>query len=171
MYQSNIDNRIQNAVFLNANFHFNKLSKLHCEQFDITVCEEWSGKHSNHVLLDISTYLENKNETLQADIEELEENIYPLYQEIASSFLVQRADLQKNTMKLISAVDERGKDWHRKIDSIIKKITPDIKETESIHLDFLKEQEDEISHNISEITQRTVELKGLLVSNDSGLFF
>lgn len=75
--------------------HFNKLS-LHCKQCDITVCEECTDKHNNHDLLDISKYLEIKNETLQEDIEELEQ-IYPLYQVIALSFPVQRADLQKNT--------------------------------------------------------------------------
>lgn len=154
----------------NCRIHFNKLSKLHCEQCDITVCEECSDKHNNHDLLDISTYMENKNETLQAEIKELEEKIFPLYQEIASSFRVQRADLQRNTMKLISAVEKRGEDWHRKIDSIVRKLKSDITERESIYLDFLKEQEDEISHNISEITASIAELNDLLVSNDGGLF-
>lgn len=46
----------------------------------------------------------------------------------------------------------------------------DIKETESEHLAFLKEQEEDINHYISEITQSIVKLKKLLVSNDGCLF-
>lgn len=46
-----------------------------------------------------------------------------------------------------------------------------IKETESEHLAFLKEQEDVIiNNNISEITKSIVELKKLLVSNDGCRF-
>lgn len=91
--------------------HFNKLSEFHCEQCDIAVCDEcsFSDKHNNHAFFEILSYLKIKNKILQADIEELEQHIYPVYQVIASSFPVQRADLQRNTEKLISAVNKREK--------------------------------------------------------------
>lgn len=160
------------SIIPKCQIHFNKLSESHCEHCDIDVCGEceWSDKHINHAFLNISSYLEIKNKTLQADIEELEKHIYPAYQEIASSFPVQRAELLRNNEKLISAINKQGEVWHRKIDSIIRKLTSDIKETESEHLAFLKEQEDDINHNMSEITQSIVELKKLLVSNDGCRF-
>lgn len=160
------------SIIPKCQIHFNKLSEFHCEQCDIAVYDECerSDKHINHAFLNISSYLEIKNKTLQADIEELEKHIYPAYQEIASSFLSQRAELLRNNEKLISAINKQGEVWHRKIDSIIRKLTSDIKETESEHLAFLKEQEDDINHNMSEITQSIVELKKLLVSNDGCRF-
>lgn len=155
------------SIIPKCQIHFNKLSEYYCEQCDIVVCDECETnyKHIHHAFLDISSYLEIKNKTLQADIEELEKHIYPVYQEIASSFPAQRAKLQRNTKNLISAINKRGEVWHRKIDSIIGKLTSDIEVTESKHLALLIEQEDDINHNISEITQSIDELKKLLVSN------
>lgn len=148
--------------------HTTKLCELHCEQCDIPVCVQCvsSKKHKAHDVVDIFSYLESKNKALQADLDELGKSIYPKYQEIASSFPAQRADLQRNTEKLISAIDMRGEDWHREIDNIISKLKSDIKETESEHFAFLKKQEDEINHAILEITHSTGELKKLLDSND-----
>lgn len=79
-----------------------------------------SQKHETHHLEDISKFLERKNEALQEDLEELGKCVYPFYQEIASSLPVQRADLKRNTEKLISAISERGDEWHREIDNIIR---------------------------------------------------
>lgn len=156
------------SIIPKCQIHFNKLSESYCKQCDIVVCEECetNDKHIHHDFLDIWSYLEIKNKTLQADLEELEKHIYPVYQEIASSFPDQKAILQKNTEKLILDIKKRGDVWHRKIDSIIRKLTSDIKVTESEHLAFLNEQEDDINHNMSEITQSIVELNKLLVSND-----
>lgn len=148
--------------------HATKLCELHCEQCDIPVCVQCvsSKKHKAHDVEDILSYLESRNKALQADLEELGKLIYPKYQEIASSFLAQRAELQRNTEELISAVNKRGDDWHRDIDTIIKKLKSDIEETESEHLAFLKKQEDEINQTILEITHNIGELKKLLDSND-----
>lgn len=95
--------------------------------------------------------------------------IYPRYQEIASSYLVQRADLKRNTEKLISAINEQGEDWHREIDNIVRKLKSGIENTESEHTVFLQKQEDEIIHSISEISHTINELKKLMDSNDISL--
>lgn len=148
--------------------HATKLCELHCEQCDIPVCVQCvsSKKHKAHDVEDILSYLESRSKALQADLEELGKFIYPKYQEMASSFPAQRADLQRNTEELISAINERGDDWHREINNIVRKLKSDIKATESEHLAFLKKQEDEINHTISELTHIIGELKKLLDSND-----
>lgn len=148
--------------------HTTTLCKLHCEQCGIPVCVQCvlSKKHIAHDVEEILKYLEGRNKALQADLEELGKLIYPRYQEIASSFPAQRADLQRNTEEFILAVNKRGDDWHREIDNIIRKMKSDIKKTESEHLAFLKKQEDEINHTILEIKHNIGELKKLLDSND-----
>lgn len=88
--------------------------------------------------------------------------IYPEYLNIAASFPLQKADLNKNTETLISVIDKRGRKWHREIDNIISKLKSDIKKTESEQLAILKEQEDNINQSISEITQIIDEQKKLL---------
>lgn len=77
--------------------------------------------------------------------------------------------MNRNAEELISAINEQGEDWHREIDHIVRKLKSDIKESESEHLPFLKEQEIGINHNISEIKQIIVELKKSLDSNDGCL--
>lgn len=128
-----------------------------------------SKKHAAHGVVDILDFIEKKNKTLQADIEELGKIIYPKYQEIASSFSVQKDDLNGNTEKLISAITKRGEDWHREIDNIIRKLKSDIEKTESENVSVIKKQEVKINNSLSEITHSINELKKLLDSNDANL--
>ncbi|XP_052684074.1 uncharacterized protein LOC128164322 [Crassostrea angulata] len=55
---------------------------------------------------------------------------------------------------------------HREIDNIIYKMKSEIFELEEKYLNILQKQEDEITHNISEITQKIDKLRKLLDSND-----
>lgn len=140
--------------------HF-ELCKNHGEQCDIPV----SVKQLLPVCddgLEMQAYSTFAYKALQADMEELEKIIYPEYLNIAASFPLQKADLNKNTETLISVIDKRGRKWHREIDNIISKLKSDIKKTESEQLAILKEQEDNINQSISEITQIIDEQKKLL---------
>ncbi|XP_052681792.1 uncharacterized protein LOC128162586 [Crassostrea angulata] len=148
--------------------HPTKQCELHCEQCDIPICAECisSGKHSGHKQVDIFQRFENKTETLQRDLQELEKSIYPKYKEIASNIPVQKSDLSKNSQKLTTAIDKQVVVWHREIDTIITNLKSNVEEMESKHLVVLKKQEDEITHTISEITQTIADLKKLLNSKD-----
>lgn len=151
--------------------HTSKLCELHCEQCDIPICVQcvFSKTHKAHDAVDISKFVERKKKALQADLEELGKTIHPKYQEIASTISVQKADLKRNTERLITALNKRGDDWHREIDDVISKLKTDIENTELNHLTFLKKEEDKINHTLSEITQSIVKLKELLDTNDACL--
>lgn len=148
--------------------HTTKQCELYCEQCDTSVCVQcvFSKRHNEHNVIDISKFMESRNKLLQADLEELGKFIYPMYQEIASSFLAQKTDLRRNTERLMEDLDKRGEDWHRKIDNIVTKFKSDIDKAESRHLTILKKEEGEINHTISKITQRIGELKKLKDSSD-----
>lgn len=151
--------------------HTTKLCELHCEKCDIPICVQCvsSNKHKAHDVLDVMSYLNSKYKALQADLKELGNFIYPKYQEIATSFPVQKAALNRNAEELISAINDRGEDWHREIENYVRKLKSVIKESESKHLAFLNKQEVGINHNILEIKQIIVELKQNLDSNDGCL--
>lgn len=151
--------------------HTAKLCELHCNRCDIPVCVQCitSKKHAAHDVVDILNFIEKKNKALQADLEELGKIIYPKYQEIATSLSVQKDDLNRNTEKLISAINKRGEEWHREIDNTIRKMKSDIEKTVSENLVVLKKQEIEINHCLSEIILNINELKNLLDSNDAKL--
>ncbi|XP_065936948.1 NF-kappa-B essential modulator [Magallana gigas] len=147
--------------------HSTKLCHLHCEQCDIPICVQCvsSGEHIGHKQNDILKFLENKNEALLKNLKELENLIYPKYQEIASYISVQKSDLRKNSKKLKTALDKQGETLHREIDNAIKKLKNDVDELESKDLVVLDKQDFEIKRNISEITRIIADVKKLLDSN------
>lgn len=151
--------------------HTIKLCELHCEKCDIPICVQCvsSRKHKAHDVVDVMSYLDDKNKALQADLKELENFIYPKYQEIASSFRLQKAALNRDAEDLISDIKKQGEDLRREIDEIIRKFISDIDKSKSGYLACLKGQEADINHSISEIKQIIGELKKFLDSNDGCL--
>nr|XP_034332950.1 tripartite motif-containing protein 40 [Crassostrea gigas]XP_034332951.1 tripartite motif-containing protein 40 [Crassostrea gigas]XP_034332952.1 tripartite motif-containing protein 40 [Crassostrea gigas] len=148
--------------------HSTQLCDLHCEQCNIPICVECvsSGEHLGHVQLGILKILEKKKEALQRDLQELEKNIYPKYQEMASNIPVQKADLNKNSNKLTKAIERHGKELHREIDTVITKLKSDVDEMEFKHITVLNEQEDKIKRSILEIEESIADLNRLMNSND-----
>eukprot|EP00105_Crassostrea_gigas_P015997 XP_011433199.1 PREDICTED: uncharacterized protein LOC105332340 [Crassostrea gigas] len=148
--------------------HSKKLCELHCKQCDIPICLQCIsfGEHHGHELVEISKILENKKKKLDRDLQELENSIFPKYQEIASIIPVQTNDLNQNFQKLASAISKRGEDMHKEIYIAMQKLIFEVNEMESKHLVVLEEQEDEIKRSISEITQIIADLKEILNSNN-----
>lgn len=148
--------------------HSTKQCELHCERCDISICVHCvsSGDHLGHTVVDILRNFGRVKEKVRNDLQELEETIYPKYKDIAFNISVQKAELGENTQRLTTEISERGEDWHREIDSILMKLKYDVNQIEFKQLTLLNEQEDNITHNIFEVTRGILDLRKLLNSND-----
>lgn len=148
--------------------HATKICELHCDQCDIPICVHCvsSGDHLGHRAVDILKNFERVKEKLRNDLQELEESIYPKFQEIASSISLQKAALVENTQKLSEEISKRGEDWHREVENIIMKLKSDVDQIESEQLTRLNKENDKIKRTIFELAQSILDLRKLLNSND-----
>ncbi|XP_078331357.1 uncharacterized protein LOC144625138 [Crassostrea virginica] len=99
---------------------------------------------------------------MQEDLQDLEKSIYPRYQEAATNIPVQRADVNKRSQKLTTALDKQGEALHTEIDTIIQGMKSEIDAMDAQHRAAIDQQEDAINRTITEITQAILDLKRLL---------
>lgn len=97
--------------------HASKICELHCAECNNSICAICvsSGEHEQHKKVDILEYVENKKGEIQKDLKELEDSIFPKYQEIAKSISSQMSAFVENSQKMKTIIDQKGKEWHREI--------------------------------------------------------
>lgn len=100
-----------------------KYVTLHCKQCKSPICALCisSGEHEQHKKFDLLKRVESKQADLRSNLLELEECILPKYVTIASNISMQKNCLQQNFQKVENEIDKRRKEWHREIDTVIKK--------------------------------------------------
>nr|XP_022308269.1 uncharacterized protein LOC111114272 [Crassostrea virginica] len=148
--------------------HSTEVCKQHCTTCNIPACPLCvaSSEHEEHEKEDILKLFETKREVMQKDLQDLEKSIYPRYQEAATKIPVQRADVNKRSQKLTTALDKQGEALHTEIDIIIQGMKSEIGDMDAQHIAAIDQQEDAINHTIPEITQIIVDLKSLLDTSD-----
>ncbi|XP_078331571.1 uncharacterized protein LOC144625230 [Crassostrea virginica] len=139
-----------------------------CTTCNIPVCPLCvaSSEHEQHKKVDILELFETKTKLMLEDLQDLEKSIYPKYQEAATNILVQRADVNKRSQKLTTALDKQGEALHTEIDTIIQGMKSEIDDMDAQHIAAIDQQEDAINHTITEITQAILDLKRLLDTGD-----
>lgn len=152
--------------------HSDKQCQNYCEQCDVPMCAqcELSKEHLGHKQVGFLKKSETKKEILERDLKELEHIIYPRYQHIVSDIKSQKADLCINSQRLITDLDNRGKVWHKEIDSIISNLKSEISETNSKHMAFLDTHENKTTPTLFQIKQVIADIKKILDSKDVSLF-
>ena len=142
---------------------FEQICELHCEHCNIPVCSRClsSKEHNLHKVVDILKSLTTKKEAIKRYLQELENYIYPKYQQAALDIPVQKASAVKNSKKLTAKLKKQEKAMHREIDIVFQTMQSEIDDMESHHLTFIDKQEKEINKNITEVEQTILDLKKL----------
>ena len=107
-----------------------------------------------------------KQELIRKDLQDLEKFIYPRYQQAATNIPVQRADVNKRSQKLKTALDKQGEALHTEIDTNIQGMKSEMDEMDAQLIAAIDQQEVAINRTIPEITQVILDLKRLLDTSD-----
>nr|XP_022299116.1 E3 ubiquitin-protein ligase TRIM71-like [Crassostrea virginica] len=148
--------------------HSTKTCTIFCKDCNVSICKICSsfGEHAEHKTEDILKAMAEKEELIRKDLQELEESIYPKYQEAATNIPVQRADVNKHSQKLTTALDKQGEALHTEIDTIIQGMKSDIDDMDAQHIAAIDEQEVAINKTSTEIKKVILDLKRLLDTSD-----
>ena len=145
--------------------------ELHCEQCNIPVCTLCvsSKEHRHHDFVDFVKNYETKQEDIRRDLLELENSIYPRYQNVASSIPIQRVDVRENSKKLAAALKKQGEALHKEVDFLIQSMQFELDERNAQYLAAIDIEEDKNSNQIKEICRVIQNLKNLLETSDVSL--
>ncbi|XP_062574451.1 E3 ubiquitin-protein ligase TRIM36-like [Saccostrea cucullata] len=175
---SSLDHEVVPYVGRNLHFHYRKCQghpdnqcEYRCQECDIPVCFVCisNSNHQGHKIVEILENSSIKILDLEKEFEELEKQIYPKYEEIASDIKLDRAHLETHYAKLTLAVDKQGENLQREITTIVNKRKCDIDDMKSKHIATLIKQEDETMRISSELRQIISDLKKVIESNDGSL--
>ncbi|XP_062611287.1 E3 ubiquitin/ISG15 ligase TRIM25-like [Saccostrea cucullata] len=124
-----------------------------CKQCDIPVCASCieSNEHLHHELSKILRVLDKKKERITKERNELNDTIYPTYQDIASDVQNRMSQLEKEYGDLSTAITKHGEDWHREIDKLVQKLKAEVDEMKITQLQTLQKHLDEINKTMSDI--------------------
>ena len=99
--------------------------------------------------------LQGRKKMLQNDIQNLENSIFPKYEQIAEIIPVHKATLDKRSAADDNLVLQNQEVGHHEIDAIIQRMQSDI----DVQIAVLDRPEKEIHQNINEISQVIINLR------------
>ncbi|XP_062616402.1 E3 ubiquitin-protein ligase TRIM71-like [Saccostrea cucullata] len=160
--------RKSTPLFPKCKHHIKERCEMYCNQCDIPVCTSCvaSDKHLGHKIVKILQVSDERRNKIMKDITELNETIYPTYQDIASDVQNRMSQLEKEYGDLSTAITKHGEDWHREIDKLVKKLKAEVDEMKNTQLQTLQKHLDEINKTMSDIKDEIDSLEMVTDTND-----
>ncbi|XP_062584009.1 uncharacterized protein LOC134245771 [Saccostrea cucullata] len=161
--------RKSTPLYPGCKFHYKELCKMYCNQCDIPVCHKCIGsdQHLGHKVSEILKVVDERKNKFMKEQTELNETIYPTYQDIASDVQNRMSQLQKEYGDLSTAITKHGEDWHREIDKLVKKLKAEVDEMKNTQLQTLQKHLDEINKTMSDIKD---EIDSMEITKDTNDF-
>ncbi|XP_062621781.1 uncharacterized protein LOC134283339 isoform X1 [Saccostrea cucullata] len=163
-----IQSRKSTPLYPVCTSHAKEQCEMYCKHCDIPVCLSYiaSKHHLSHELFKILQVVGEKKYMITKERNELNETIYPIYQDIASNVQNRISELQKEYGDLSTAITKHGEDWHREIDKLVKKLKAEVDEMKNTQLQTLQKHLDEINKNISDIKDEIDSIETAIDTND-----
>ncbi|XP_061168871.1 uncharacterized protein LOC133178132 [Saccostrea echinata] len=166
-------NRKSTPLYPGCLTHNNERCKMYCKQCDIPLCTKCiaTDEHLGHKVSEILQVLDEKRISIILEQTELNDTIYPIYQDIASDVQNRMSQLGKEYGDLSTVITKHGEDWHREIDKLVKKLQSEVDELKNTQLQTLQKHLDEINKNISDIKDEINSLENAVGSKDISKLF
>ena len=145
-----------NLTYLKCPEHIHKQCK-NCE-----ICLHFK----DHKSLYIVEHVKYIRDILSVELKELEMFIYPAYQKILGSILIQKNNLRIHSQELSKALEKHRHLWYKEVDTVIEKMKSEITDCDLESLKTLDKQQETIANTIAEILQTICSIKISLESND-----
>ncbi|XP_062569905.1 E3 ubiquitin-protein ligase TRIM45-like [Saccostrea cucullata] len=160
-------------IYPTCTTHDKKQCEMYCTQCDIPVCISCVAlnQHLGHELSKILQVLNEKKGMIIKQRNELNETIYPTYQDIASDVQNRKSQLEKEYGDLSTVITKHGQDWHREIDKLVKKLKAEVVEMKNTQLQTLQKHLDEINNIISDIKDEINSMETATDTNDLSKLF
>ncbi|XP_062606963.1 E3 ubiquitin-protein ligase TRIM71-like [Saccostrea cucullata] len=112
--------RKSTPIYPGCTFHYKEQCEMFCKQCDIPVCLSClaSEQHLGHELSKVLQVVGEKKDMITKERNELNDTIYPTYQDIASDVQNRISQLEKEYGDLTTAITKHGEDGHREIDKL-----------------------------------------------------
>ena len=150
--------RRSTLIYPKCEKHLNKTCKYQCKDCSIFLCTNcFASKQHNkdHELLQLSEVFNKKKELIQKDKEEINKQLLPAYEDMATELEKQIANLDTDYKKLSTEISKHREDMHREIDYAMNQMETEISQNKMKHLAILKRHLDEIKQSQS-IMQKTL---------------
>ncbi|XP_061167687.1 E3 ubiquitin-protein ligase TRIM71-like [Saccostrea echinata] len=147
--------------------------EMYCNQCNFPVCISCiaSDQHKGHTFLKILQVVDERRNKIMKDVTELNDIIYPTYQDIASDVQNGMSQLEKEYGDLSTAITKHGEDWHREIDKLVKKLKAEVDQMKNTQLQTLQKHLDEINKKISDIKDEINSIDVVVNGNELSKLF
>ncbi|XP_062621789.1 E3 ubiquitin-protein ligase TRIM71-like [Saccostrea cucullata] len=165
--------RKSTLLYPGCKFHDKERCKMYCNQCDIPVCHKCiaSDQHLGHKVSEILKVVDEKKNKLIKEQTELNETIYPTYQDIASEVQNRMSQFEKEYGDLSTAITKHGEEWHKEIDKLVKKLKAEVDAIKNTQLQTLQKHLDEINKTKSDIKDEIDSMETAIDTNDMSKLF
>lgn len=132
--------RNSTLIYPPCKIHTSKRCKFRCDDCDVLLCSlcSSSSAHERHKHSNIFEVYKSKKELIKNDAEKLENKVLPACKEMEKDIEAHISNIDKAFERVILAIENHGKYWHKKIDFILREMKDNIGQLKKRQTEFLK---------------------------------
>ena len=160
--------RRSTLIYPECETHQDQTCKYQCRECKIVVCSHCivSEQHKEHPFLELKEVFLKKREIISYDLEEIDKELLPEYDEIAIDLEHEISRLDVEYQNLATEMLKQREELHKEVDNIINQMEKTVDEIKEKHHHILAKHLDEIKQLQSHLRQASIDLNEMVISNE-----